>query len=508
MKLKTGIMAKLGASICITAALSGTACAQEDINPFDDVPRSHWAYEEINQLAKDGLVDGYKDGTFRGNEVLTRYEIAAIVGRAVSSINHNRGNITDADYAAVQKLGEEFRYELKTMGVRIAELEKYKSNAGLYGDVRMRYISNRSNRSIDTDEHTSARFDERIRLGYWSEVAPDFYFTARMRADLVQGEEFDDRDYYSWGTSSKYDSGTKYDSTSNVTMDLAEAKWVRDDFEVELGRFNPTIGQGAIWSSEGEGSIDGFYATYKPTDNFSMSAGYGTVSPSMQDKYFEIQDEDIYTPSFLYNASLKSGTTEFTLGMLKTLGGSSDTKMYEMADMTDWSRKDVNYAMEQYSIGFNSQVTPRLKLMGEWITNRADRDIPADSTYILADDAKGTDWDWKKQAVPTQRNGYWLGLSYGNYDRQKANTYKVDLTYLKMGNWAIDSSFYPHSLMVRGGDGLGLDGEKGWGLGMAYMLAPRVELNANYFWTKPYDAKASGFDKYKSPWQISLNFDF
>ena len=45
-------------------------------NPFEDVPRDHWAYDAVAQLAADGVIEGYGDGTYRGEQEITRYEMA------------------------------------------------------------------------------------------------------------------------------------------------------------------------------------------------------------------------------------------------------------------------------------------------------------------------------------------------------------------------------------------------------------------------------------------------
>ena len=53
-------------------------------NPFADVPAGHWAYESINKLAAAGVVEGYGDGSFRGDRLMTRYEMAQIVAKAMA----------------------------------------------------------------------------------------------------------------------------------------------------------------------------------------------------------------------------------------------------------------------------------------------------------------------------------------------------------------------------------------------------------------------------------------
>jgi len=49
--------------------------------PFTDVPTDHWAYDAIDKLQSEGFVEGYPDGTFRGNRSFTRYEMAMVVAR-------------------------------------------------------------------------------------------------------------------------------------------------------------------------------------------------------------------------------------------------------------------------------------------------------------------------------------------------------------------------------------------------------------------------------------------
>ena len=49
------------------------------VNPFSDVPESHWAYDDVTNLAANGIISPYEDGTFMGNKNATRYEAAVMV---------------------------------------------------------------------------------------------------------------------------------------------------------------------------------------------------------------------------------------------------------------------------------------------------------------------------------------------------------------------------------------------------------------------------------------------
>ena len=118
--------------LAMAMALGVTASAYA-ANPFSDVPAWHWAYDAVNKLAAEGVVDGYPDGTYGGDKLMTRYEMAQIVAKAM------------AKGANVDKLAAEFADELDSLGVRVANLEKKADNVKITGEVRASY------RDVDGD---------------------------------------------------------------------------------------------------------------------------------------------------------------------------------------------------------------------------------------------------------------------------------------------------------------------------------------------------------------------
>ena len=98
-------------AMAMALGVSATAFAA---NPFSDVPAGHWAYSAVAQLAAEGVVTGYPDGTFKGDTTMTRYEMAQIVAKALS-----KGAINEND-----ALVAEFADELDNLGVRVTKLEK------------------------------------------------------------------------------------------------------------------------------------------------------------------------------------------------------------------------------------------------------------------------------------------------------------------------------------------------------------------------------------------------
>ena len=96
-------------------------------NPFSDVPAGHWAYDAVNKLAAEGVVEGYPGGTYGGDRLMTRYEMAQIVAKAM------------AKGANADRLAAEFAGELGSLGVRVANLEKKSDNVRITGQIRYEY---------------------------------------------------------------------------------------------------------------------------------------------------------------------------------------------------------------------------------------------------------------------------------------------------------------------------------------------------------------------------------
>lgn len=99
---------------------------------FVDVPANHWSYASVTKLAQAGIIDGYGDGTFIGNNTISRYEMAQITARAMA----NRDKADAALKAQIEKLAAEFADELDSLGVRVAKLEKNSDNVKITGEVR------------------------------------------------------------------------------------------------------------------------------------------------------------------------------------------------------------------------------------------------------------------------------------------------------------------------------------------------------------------------------------
>ena len=151
--------------LAMAMALGVTASAYA-ANPFSDVPAGHWAYDSISKLAAAGVIEGYGDDTFRGDRLMTRYEMAQIVARAM------------AKGANVDKLAAEFADELEKLNVRVAALEKKSDNVKITGEIRYHYKHQKNTNYGDK------RYSEtglRSRLYFTGKVNDNWNYVGRIQ---------------------------------------------------------------------------------------------------------------------------------------------------------------------------------------------------------------------------------------------------------------------------------------------------------------------------------------
>ena len=109
----------LAASMLILAG-AGIATAA----PFSDVPANHWAYKAVSEMAEKGILQGFPNGTYKGDENVSRYHIAMATSKMLAYIEQNGiGSIDRKDLHALEKLTAEFADELAMLGVKVTALE-------------------------------------------------------------------------------------------------------------------------------------------------------------------------------------------------------------------------------------------------------------------------------------------------------------------------------------------------------------------------------------------------
>lgn len=155
--------------VAITTALTVAFAVPAFANPFTDVPAKHWAYDAVNKLAQEGIVEGYGDGTFRGDKTLSRYEMASIVAKAMNkSMNADQK-------ATMDRLSKEFAAELDSMGVKVAGMQNQIDNmVKISGDARVRFFDHNGT------SHDRDVTDYRARVTFDGKINDNLKFNARM----------------------------------------------------------------------------------------------------------------------------------------------------------------------------------------------------------------------------------------------------------------------------------------------------------------------------------------
>ncbi len=172
-------------AVAVLVAFAAPALAA---NPFMDVPMNHWAYDAIGQLASHGIITGYPDGTYKGNQPMTRYELATLVARALAVVDMDKASKQDVEM--LKKLVVEFKDELDALGVKVDELDArvavLEENLGgwkLWGELRMDAKFAGENGQYG-DEYTlrgQNEFDlNRYRIWISKQIDENTKFTARL----------------------------------------------------------------------------------------------------------------------------------------------------------------------------------------------------------------------------------------------------------------------------------------------------------------------------------------
>ena len=204
-------------------AVGVTATAFAAANPFEDVPADHWAYDAVAQLAADGVIEGYGDGTYRGDQEITRYEMAQMVARAMA-----KTGVNGADKAMIDRLAAEFADELNNLGVRVSKLEKNADMVKWNGKLEYTYTSERfeSTRDETGKGRTRINTDNLLfRLEPSAEVNSHWHVNARLDAETNMSKD------------AAWDTGKDASSSSDkVELKYAWAQGDYDNFTVKLGK--------------------------------------------------------------------------------------------------------------------------------------------------------------------------------------------------------------------------------------------------------------------------------
>jgi len=118
--MKKRLMTFVAATAVVAATMPAFAAPL-----FPDVKDDHWAKDAVAALAAKGLLEGYPDGTFKGDRAATRWEVAMIVARLLAKMEQAHATFaTKAEMDELRKLVNALKDELDALGVRVTNLEE------------------------------------------------------------------------------------------------------------------------------------------------------------------------------------------------------------------------------------------------------------------------------------------------------------------------------------------------------------------------------------------------
>ena len=273
----------IAAVAALTAGVSAYAA-----NPFSDVSPDDWAYQAVSDLSDQGVVEGYPDGTFKGERNMTRYELAQVIARLMA----REDQLNAEQKATLDKLAGEYADELANLGVRVSNLEKKVGNISWFGDARMRW----KEKGYNTDGSRKADgWDGRMRINAKAQVNDSTYVRGRFTSNM----------------------NFKDDADANTKMDvLFVHHQFGDKVGMNLGRNFLTLGQTGMYYDDFFDGAQLFIGDSKLT----LEAGYGRMNTWIND-YGQKKDDTVYAR--LYG---QTGRIGYDAEYIKTVGAADADK--------------------------------------------------------------------------------------------------------------------------------------------------------------------------------------
>ena len=313
-----------------------------------DVSPDDWAFEALRNLVERyGCIAGYPDGTFRGNQAMTRYEFAAGLNACLQQIerliaSNEGGNVSQEDLQTLQRLTQEFEAELATLGTRVDNLEgrvavlednQFSTTTKLSGEVAFASIA-----SFGDEDHEGnlAGFDTDSNPGFVYDAVLDFNASFTGRDQLKVSFQAADNGFTDGGTGIS-DGAIDYpDDDTNGSFELEDLIYsfpVGNRIQVAIGAndfdadhtFNYSYGSGATFNEftidgeeaimDGTGTEDdvGISTNIGLTEKVSLGVGYTTSTGNANDPEVGLFQD--------YNAAanLNYGGDNFDIGIAYNL---------------------------------------------------------------------------------------------------------------------------------------------------------------------------------------------
>ena len=317
----------LAAVAALTAGVSAYAA-----NPFSDVTPDDWAFQAVSDLSVQGVVEGYPDGSFKGERNMTRFELAQIIARLMAK----EDQLNAEQQATLDKLAGEYADELANLGVRVANLEKKVGNISWSGDARMQYQHN-----LDGAKDHEDSWNGRMRINVQGQVNDQVTVNGRFVTNMY----FKNAD----------------EDDGNTTMDRINAKWEPNESTyVTIGRQGVALDQtGTFWDEDGV--FDGVAAGWD-NGKIGVEAGYGRF----KDAYKDVIWKDVASTEAWYGKLTGhfGDTADLSAFYLKNTHGAN-------ADGLD--PEEVGTKVDAWGVGTNIALGGDFSLDGDYVRTSANK---------------------------------------------------------------------------------------------------------------------------------------
>ena len=416
--MKKTLVSALTTALVVGAASTTFAAA----NPFEDVAADHWAYDAVAQLAADGVIEGYGDGTYRGDQEITRYEMAQMVARAMA-----KSGVSAADKAMIDKLAAEFADELNALGVRVAALEKKVDNVKWTGRVRYRYINKRE------EGNSNHKNTNQVLLRLEPTMQINKHWVGKARIDYGSGTNMDDAKNDTKATVDRiYVVGTYGKTTINLGKfpEQTQADYGMI-FDYRMAGGKVTFGKDILVSATA-GRL-----------NLNDAKAFGLFGRTNDIPYSRLRPEsqEEITGSVLNFEVYNARDKKFTWGVGYT----------QVANKQDFIDKNPRI----WNVGLGYKFTPTFNITGAYARN----------THA------------PEGAESKSKTSYNIQLNYKGAKASQKGSFGLFLGYRHLGSLSTIRSTYSENGGIEAG-------QKGFEVGASYTFDKNIVGKAQYFWGK------------------------
>jgi len=419
-------MRKKISSLLAVAFIVGmtTTSFASPVSQFSDVPAKSWAYNAVTTLAKSGIVDGYGDGTFRGDKTMTRYEMAQIVANAMTKVD----KADAANKAIIDKLAVEFATELQGLNARVTTVEKKQGNVTFGGLAYTRWVKWNS-------QAPTSPYHDGVVQNFYQLYATDRVnenVTGTLRMYLLRNNV----------NGSLASVGNTVTTNSSEPNNVIESKFEIRNFlgqtgtTATVGRFAQMLGAtNYIGALQG---IDGAKISFG--NQLKVELGAADFSNPLSNFSKVITDGN---PNGVYSGALYFKDAAWAKLTYNTSKATQLQGFY-------LKNTSGNIVANMYDVGFASTVAPNLVFKTDYLKNNAYNNNNTDKQFILAyrgaDVSKPGSWGITANYSIAEANG---NLGWGDYNTitmwpmadLKAWNAKVEYAVMKNVNIRIAQTF-------------------------------------------------------------------